>query len=120
MAIWPFQGKNSHTVHVNSYFNLDELEYAFEFSDDEGILLERAYDNQQRGGVFHVPKQTGFSGSNGQRNSQSAMKSIAQIEYCPTREDMTRLFEDEYGGGRSITQVTRPSRQICTYSLRIE
>jgi hypothetical protein len=44
MAIWPFQGKNNHTVHVNSLFNLDELEYAFEFSDDEGILLERAYD----------------------------------------------------------------------------
>jgi hypothetical protein len=46
MSIWPFQGKNNHTIHVNSYFNLDELEYAFEFSDDEGILLERAYDNQ--------------------------------------------------------------------------
>ncbi len=44
-----------------------------EFSDDDGILLERAYDNQQRGGVFHVPKQTGVSGSNGQRNSQSAL-----------------------------------------------
>ena len=55
MAIWPFQGKNNHTVHVNSYFNLDELEYAFELSDDEGILLERAYDNQQRGGESQEP-----------------------------------------------------------------
>ncbi len=46
MAIWPFQGKNNQTVPVNSSFNLDELEYSFEFSDDEGILLARAYDNR--------------------------------------------------------------------------
>ena len=39
MAIWPFQGKNNHTVHVNSYFNLDELEYAFELSDEEGARV---------------------------------------------------------------------------------
>jgi len=80
MAIWPFQGKNNHTVHINQFMNLDELEYAFEFGDDEKILLQRAYENQQQGGVFHVLKQTGIVGSNGQRGSQSMMKSIAQIE----------------------------------------
>ena len=39
MSIWPFRGKNRHTVHVGEYFNLDELEYAFEFDENEGILL---------------------------------------------------------------------------------
>jgi len=39
MSIWPFHGKNQHAVHVGEYFNLDELEYAFEFDENEGILL---------------------------------------------------------------------------------
>ncbi len=39
MSIWPFHGKNQHAVHVCEYFNLDELEYAFEFDENEGILL---------------------------------------------------------------------------------
>ena len=39
MSIWPFHGKNQHAVHVGEYFNLDELEYAFEFDEKEGILL---------------------------------------------------------------------------------
>ena len=31
--------EESHAVHVGEYFNLDELEYAFEFDENEGILL---------------------------------------------------------------------------------
>ena len=78
--------------HQVPQFSLDDLEYAFEFSENEQVLLQRAFDNQEKGGMFHVLKQTGPSGQGGGRDSQSSMKSIAQIEYPPTRKDIIRLF----------------------------
>ena len=51
--------------HQVPQFSLDDLEYAFEFSEKEQVLLQRAFDNQEKGGVFHVLKQTGPSGQGG-------------------------------------------------------
>ena len=76
--------------HQVPQFSLDDLEYAFEFSENEQVLLQRAFDNQEKGRMFKnrpVPPVKG-----GGRNSQSSMKSIAQIEYSPTREDIIRRF----------------------------
>jgi len=94
MGFWPFQGKNNHTVHVNSYFNLDEFEYAFEFSDDEGILLERAYDNQQRGGGRRVPRPKADRGFGIERSAE-----------LPERDEVHRP-------GRTATQWSMSGKAV--------
>ena len=65
MWFWPFHGGDQQVFHQVPQFSLDDLEYAFEFSENEQVLLQRAFDNQEKGGVFHVLKQTGPSGQGG-------------------------------------------------------
>ena len=39
MWFWPFQGGDQQVFHQVRQFSLDDLEYAFEFSENEQVLL---------------------------------------------------------------------------------
>ena len=112
MGLWPFNGGRRHSVRVEDYVDLDALEYAFEFGENERVYLERAWRCQDAGGEFHVLKDTG---SNGQKGGH---RIVLRSEYFPTQADVERNCEEEYGGGHYIVEVTKPYRALCkTYEI---
>ena len=42
MGLWPFNGGKTRDVRVEEYVDLDGLEYAFEFAENERAYLKRA------------------------------------------------------------------------------
>ena len=112
MGLWPFKGGKTHDVRVEEYVDLDGLEYAFEFAENERAYLKRAWICQDQGGEFQVLKEVGHGGM------KTNLKIVLRSEYFPTQEDVERNCEEEYGGGRYIVQVTKPYRALCkTYEI---
>ncbi len=106
MGLWPFNGGITHDVRVEEYVDLDGLEYAFEFAENERAYLKRAWTCQEEGGEFQVLKEVGHGGM------KTNLKIVLRSEYFPTQADVERNCEEEYGGGCYIVQVTT-HRAIC-------
>jgi len=96
-----FRG-NKHSAQMDDgdgYFDLDNLEYAAEFRENERANLHLARDCRRRGGEFHVIKETGLG-----CRTKGALRSIARTEYFPSREDVIRLYGEEHCGGHYLCQ----------------
>ena len=48
MGLWPFNGGITHDVRVEEYVDLDGLEYAFEFAENERAYLKRSWICQDK------------------------------------------------------------------------
>jgi len=48
MGLWPFNGGKTRDVRVEEYVDLDGLEYAFEFAENERAYLKRAWICQDK------------------------------------------------------------------------
>ena len=82
MGFWPFHGGDQQVFHQVRQFSLDELEYAFEFSEKEQVLLQRAFDNQEKGGWY----------------SLSILSAAGPTGLMATRSMETLEFESKWSG----------------------